>query len=51
MPKNWKTTALGILTLGLLIAPVWFPQYAKQFQQTAAALTSVGLLAAKDHDQ
>ena len=51
MPKNWKTTAIGVLTLVLVVAPIWFPKYAKPLQQTAAALTAAGLLAAKDHDQ
>jgi hypothetical protein len=48
---NWKTNTLGAIALLIGLAQIWAPPaWQKKIQQTAVALTGVGLLAAKDNN-
>jgi len=52
MVANWKTTAVGIVGLVVALATVWAPpQYQARIVATGVAITSSGLLAAKDNDK
>jgi len=52
MKPNWKTNLLGALALAMALGQIWAPAgLQSKIQQTAAALTAAGLLAAKDYDR
>jgi len=52
MLQSWKTTLLGIVGLLVAVASVWAPpQYQSRIVATGVAITSSGLLAAKDSDR
>lgn len=50
--RNWKTNTLGAIALIVGLAQIWAPASLQpEVQMTIGVLTSVGLLAAKDHDK
>lgn len=50
--KNWKTTAAGLLTLAVSLAPIWAPgKVSTKIQATAGIFAASGLMVSKDHDQ
>ena len=50
--SNWKTNTIGAITLVVALAGIWAPSsFQPKVQATAAALASVGLIAAKDGDR
>jgi hypothetical protein len=52
MWTNWKTTVIGAIGLLVALATVWAPpQYQARIIATGVAITSSGLLAAKDSDK
>jgi hypothetical protein len=52
MLGNWKTTVVGVAGLLVALATIWAPpQYQARIVATGVAITSSGLLAAKDHDK
>ena len=52
MLRNWKTTVVGVAGLFVALATIWAPpQYQARIVATGVAITSSGLLAAKDHDK
>jgi hypothetical protein len=52
MLGNWKTTVVGVAGLLVALATIWAPQqYQARIIATGVAITSSGLLAAKDHDK
>ena len=51
MRKNWKTTAIGIVGLAVSLGAIWAPpEFQARIIATGVAITSSGLLAAKDGD-
>jgi hypothetical protein len=52
MLANWKTTVVGIVGVIVALATIWAPaQYQARIVATGVAITSSGLLAAKDNDK
>jgi hypothetical protein len=52
MLANWKTTLIGVVGLLVSLATIWAPaQYQARIIATGVAITSSGLLAAKDNDR
>ena len=52
MLANWKTTLIGAVGLLIAVATVWAPpEYQARIVATGVAITSSGLLAAKDNDK
>jgi hypothetical protein len=52
MLANWKTTAVGVAGLLVALATIWAPpRYQARIIATGVAITSSGLLAAKDSDR
>ena len=52
MIANWKTTAVGAVGVMVALATIWAPaQYQARIMATGVAITSSGLLAAKDSDK
>ena len=52
MLANWKTTLVGSVGLLVAVASIWAPpQYQARIIATGVAITSSGLLAAKDSDK
>jgi len=52
MLTNWKTSAIGVVGLLMALATVWAPpEYQAKIIATGVAITSSGLLAAKDADK
>jgi hypothetical protein len=52
MATNWKTTVVGVAGLLVALAAIWAPpQYQSRIIATGVAITSSGLLAAKDGDK
>jgi hypothetical protein len=52
MLANWKTTLLGLVGVLVALATIWAPpQYQARIVATGVAITSSGLLAAKDNDK
>ncbi len=52
MLSNWKTTVLGAVGVLVALATIWAPpQYQARIVATGVAITSSGLLAAKDNDK
>jgi len=52
MMTNWKTSAVGAVGLLVALASIWAPaQYQARIIATGVAITSSGLLAAKDGDK
>jgi hypothetical protein len=49
--KNWKTSLVGAITCLIALATIWAPSnYQGKIAATAIALSGVGLVAAKDHN-
>jgi hypothetical protein len=49
---NWKTTVLGLTGVLVALATIWAPPaYQARIVATGVAITSSGLLAAKDSDK
>ncbi|HTX34568.1 MAG TPA: hypothetical protein VME43_06085 [Bryobacteraceae bacterium] len=52
MLANWKTTVVGTVGVLVALATIWAPpQYQARIVATGVAITSSGLLAAKDNDK
>jgi len=52
MLANWKTTLVGLAGLLVALGTIWAPpQYQSRIIATGVAITSSGLLAAKDSDK
>jgi len=52
MVANWKTTVVGAVGLCVALATIWAPpQYQARIIATGVAITSSGLLVAKDNDK